>query len=130
MAGCAGWTAIEQRIDERRDRVEQVLAVVEDQEHARAVDRIDQHIERRALGLITQAKGGGDRRHNTCGIGEGRELHEHGVWFGLGEREGEAGLTAARQTVSVTSRGSGSSRRWRSSASSASRPISGERALR
>ena len=69
----------EQAIREPARRVEEVLAVVEDEEHAPAPQRRHQHVEGRAPRRVVHAQDRGHRGHQEDRIGERRELDEPGA---------------------------------------------------
>lgn len=62
--------ADDQRVRQSRARGQKVLAVVQDQQHPAAPQLLDQQVDWRTRGLVTQAQAGGDRADQQLGIGQ------------------------------------------------------------
>ena len=90
----------EQRLDEMRDRLHQVLAVVEQQQLLAIADVPGERDLRGAVGGKPRVQGLGDRRPDQLGLAERRQLHRPDAVGEVvsplpGQLQGESRLAAA-----------------------------------
>jgi hypothetical protein len=85
---------LQELLGEIRGRLEDVLAVVEDHQHALALRVARQRLDHRAPGILLHAQHRGERVRHALFVGHGRQLHEpHAV----GEFEEQARAHLQRQ---------------------------------